>query len=243
MHIIKLNAIDSTNMYLKTLASNNAVEDYTVVVAKHQTQGRGQMGTRWQVEEGKNLTCSVLMHMKGFVLDDSFYISMITSLSIVKTLQGLGIPKLHVKWPNDILAEDKKVCGILIENIIKSTTIDSSVIGFGLNVNQTQFEDLPNASSLKIITGKLYNLDEILLHIVTHMKHYFNVYKNGNLEEIKTAYEALLFRKDKPSTFKTQNGDLFPGFIKGVDALGHLQVLLEDDILKTFEMKEIQLLY
>ena len=243
MHIIKLNAIDSTNAYLKTLVSGNIVEDYTVVVAKHQTEGRGQMGTEWYVEDGKNLTCSVLTHMKGFAIDDSFYISMITSLAIVKTLQGFNIPKLHVKWPNDILAEEKKICGILIENIIKSTAIDSSIIGFGLNVNQTQFEGLPNASSLKIITGKLYSLDEILLNIVTQMKHYFQVYNKGNLQEIKSAYESLLFRKDKPSTFKTKEGDMFPGFIKGVDASGHLQVLLEDDVLKTFAMKEIQLLY
>ena len=243
MHIIKLNAIDSTNAYLKTLVSKNTVEDYTVVVAKHQTKGRGQMGTQWHTEEGKNLTCSVLTHMKGFALEDSFYISMITSLAIIKTLKEFNIPKLHVKWPNDILAEDKKVCGILIENIIKNTTIDSSIIGFGLNVNQTQFEGLLNASSLKVITGKFYNLDEILLHIITHLKSYFQVYKNGNLQEIKNAYESQLFRKDKPSTFKTKHGDLFPGFIKGIDASGHLKVLLEDNVLKTFAMKEIQLLY
>ena len=243
MLIIKLNAIGSTNAYLKTLSSNKEVEDYTIVLAEHQTEGRGQMGTTWQVEKGKNLTCSVFKKMTNHAIKDSFYISMITSLAIVKTLQGFNIPKLHVKWPNDILSEEKKICGILIENIIKNSQIEGTIIGFGLNVNQMRFNNLPQASSLKILTGKIFDLDEILQIIISHMKHYFNVYNRGGFSEIKTTYENLLFRKDKPSTFKSKRGDTFPGFIQGVDAFGHLQILLEDDIIKSFEMKEIQLLY
>ena len=141
MYIIKLDAIDSTNAYLKTLVSTNTVEDYTVVVAKHQTEGRGQMGTQWHVEDGKNLTVSVLTHMKGFALDHSFYISMITSLAIVETLQSFNIPKLHVKWPNDILSENKKICGILIENVIKQDVISASIIGIGLNDDNRKNEE------------------------------------------------------------------------------------------------------
>ena len=243
MHIIKLNAIDSTNTYLRKLCNKAVIKDYTVVSARLQNKGRGQIGTSWESQEGKNLTCSVFKVIRGISTDQNFYISMVTSLAIITTLQRFNIPKLRVKWPNDILSEDKKICGILIENIIKNTTLEASIIGIGLNVNQTEFDNLPLASSLKNITGQLFDIDELILTIVQNLKLYFNRLKTGENEAIKHEYETLLFRKDKPSTFKDQDGLLFPGFIKGIDASGNLTVLLEDEIIKTFKLKEIQLLF
>jgi BirA family biotin operon repressor/biotin-[acetyl-CoA-carboxylase] ligase len=131
----------------------------------------------------------------------------------------------------------------LIENVIKNNHIEASIIGFGLNVNQTNFENLPQAASLLNLTGTFFNLDELLKHILHHMEFYFEQMRLGKHDVLKRAYEALLFRKDKPSTFKDAQGNLFAGFIKGTQVDGSLQVLLEDDILKTFQLKEIQLLY
>jgi len=243
MHIIKLNAIDSTNVYLKALVSQKSLEDYTIVVAKEQTHGRGQMGSSWHVEKGKNLTCSVFRQMKGHPIDDSFYISMITSLAIIKTLKGINIPKLHVKWPNDILSANFKICGILIENVIRQNKLYESIIGIGLNVNQQKFEELPSASSLKTLTGKNYNHDEIVHLIVEQLKKYTKIVASGNHELIVNEYESNLFRKDKPSTFMDKKGKLFVGFIKGVNTFGKLKVLLENDMLSEFELKEIKLMY
>ena len=144
MHIIKLNAIDSTNSYLRQLCTKNKLEDYTIVTAKTQTKGRGQMGTFWHVQEGKNLTCSVFKRFDKFPVDHSFYISIVTSLAIVRALHRFNVPKLRVKWPNDILSEEKKICGILIENIVKQSQLEASVIGIGLNVNQSEFQNLPH---------------------------------------------------------------------------------------------------
>jgi BirA family biotin operon repressor/biotin-[acetyl-CoA-carboxylase] ligase len=243
MRIIKLNAIDSTNTYLKRISDAEVLEDYTAVTAKYQTQGRGQMGTIWDSERAKNLTCSVFKDDSKIRVEHQFYISMVTSLAIVKTLQGFNVPKLYVKWPNDILSENKKVCGILIENVIKNTMLECSIIGIGLNVNQTDFKQLPNASSLKILTGRVFNLDELLQLIQKNLKYYFKFLERGNLEFIKSAYENRLFRKDKPSSFKDQQGNIFAGFIKGINDLGNLQILLEDDIVKVFDLKEVTLLY
>lgn len=243
MPIIKLNAIGSTNTYLKELCSKNEVEDLTAIMAKLQFEGRGQMGTTWQVETGKNLTCSVFKRFKAFTVDDSFYISVVTSLAIIQTLQRFNIPRLSVKWPNDILSEDKKICGILIENVIKNNQIDASIIGIGLNINQSFFKDLPNASSLKIISGQLFDIEEILQHILNSLKYYFKILESRQFKILKTSYETILFRKDKPSTFKDAHGIIFPGFIKGIDVSGNLTVLLEDNILRTFDLKEIKLLF
>ena len=243
MNIIKLNAIDSTNTYLRQQSIKYLLNDFTVVVAKSQFNGRGQMGTVWDAQADKNLTFSVFKRNEGVTIDHHFYISIVTALAIIKSLQSMQIPRLFVKWPNDILSEQKKVCGILIENVIKNNAIIGSIIGIGLNVNQKSFNNLPQASSLLNITGRVYNLEELLISIVSNMKLYFEQLEKRDIPALKRAYEALLFRKNKPSTFKNVDGDLFSGFIKGIDNSGNLIVLLEDDFLKTFSFKEIQLLY
>ncbi len=243
MRIIKLNAIDSTNSYLRRLSVSESVADYTTVIAKKQTHGRGQMGTIWDSESSKNLTFSVYKDISQYKLLHPFYISMVTSLALLKTLHFFSITKLSVKWPNDILSENKKICGILIENVVKQNKFHESFIGIGLNVNQTEFKNLPNASSLKIISGRFYDLDEIAHVIIKNLKHYFLLLKREQYDVLKAEYESYLFRKDKPSTFLDAEGSVFSGFIKNVSETGSLQVLLEDDIVKEFEFKTITLLY
>ncbi len=243
MPIIKLSAIDSTNAYLKAKSSKSSLEDFTVVMADHQTNGRGQMGTTWSSEASKNLTISVFKDVSNVNIDQSFYISIVTSLAIVKALQSLSIPKLAIKWPNDIMSENFKICGILIENVIKHDELKESIIGIGLNINQTDFQELPNASSLKEITGMFFNLEEVLELILQNLKQYFSMLDYEEYSKLKTEYESYLFRKNKPSTFKNIEGATFSGFIKSISEQGNLQVLLEDNIVKEFDLKEIALLY
>ncbi|MFC0604664.1 biotin--[acetyl-CoA-carboxylase] ligase [Winogradskyella pulchriflava] len=243
MYIIKLNAIDSTNTYLKALASAKLPKDFTVVVAEQQTEGRGQMGTLWQTEIGKNLTVSVFKKLSGFKVANQFYISMVVSLAIINALKTLQIPQLRIKWPNDILSADKKICGILIENVIKNNEFQGSIIGFGLNVNQKYFDDLPQASSMSTLTGVLYNKDEVLSKILKQLQFYFKLLESKKYEVLKTEYESLLFRKDKPSTFRTSDNAVFSGIIQGVHKNGKLKVWTEDEIIKSFDLKEITLLY
>jgi BirA family biotin operon repressor/biotin-[acetyl-CoA-carboxylase] ligase len=164
-------------------------------------------------------------------------------LAVIKTLQSFSISKLSIKWPNDILSEDKKICGILIENVIKQQSLGNTIIGVGLNVNQTEFINLPKASSLKLITGNVYDLEEVLYEVIKSLKYYFGILKRADYEGIKTAYEAYLFRKNKPSTFKDNKGLIFSGYIKSVTLSGNLQVLLEDEIIKEFDLKEVALMY
>ncbi len=243
MPIIKLDAIDSTNRYVRKLTNEEVVKDYTTVVTKYQTNGRGQMGTIWNSENSKNLTFSVFKDVSKLRIEYPFYISIATSLALIKSLQSFSIPKLSVKWPNDILSEDKKICGILIENVIKQSHITASIIGIGLNVNQTEFKGLPKASSLKLLSGRTYHLDEVLDVVLKNLKYYFNILKSEDYSALKQEYETYLFRKNKPSTFKDAEGSVFSGFIKNVSVSGNLQVLLEDEIIKEYDLKDITLLY
>jgi BirA family biotin operon repressor/biotin-[acetyl-CoA-carboxylase] ligase len=243
MRIIKLSAIGSTNTFLREISSAEPIEDYTVVLAQHQTQGRGQMGTDWLVQDGKNLTFSVFKDVSSISLDDNFYISIVVSISVISVLKELKIPKTYIKWPNDILAGNKKVCGVLIENVIKNNDLSASIIGIGLNVNQTEFDHLPNASSLLRIVGKPFSIEGILDQIIKALQYNFKRLQNNDLVSLKKDYEDQLFRKNKPSTFRDLNDNLFSGYIRGVSNNGKLKVLLEDEMLKEFDLKEIQLLY
>jgi len=243
MYIIKLNAIDSTNSYLKDIVSVTLPKDYTVVVAEKQTKGRGQMGAEWQAESGKSLTVSVFKSLESFDVKEQFYISMAVSLAIFKALSVFKIPQLRIKWPNDILSADTKICGILIENVIKNNNLQGSIIGFGLNVNQKYFDNLPQASSMSLLTGVIYNKDEVLSEILKQMKFYFNILESNNHSKIKEEYESFLFRKDKPSTFRSSNNNSFSGIIQGVTKSGQLQVWTEDEIIRTFDLKDVKLLY
>ncbi|MFP4847245.1 biotin--[acetyl-CoA-carboxylase] ligase [Winogradskyella sp. PE311] len=243
MYIIKLDAIDSTNTYLKDMASMKLPKDYTVIVAEHQRKGRGQMGTHWQTEQGKGLTASVFKTFNHFKIEQQFYISMVVSLAIYSTLKSYHISKLHIKWPNDILSANKKVCGILIENIIKHNQFTGSVIGFGLNVNQKYFNNLPSASSMNIITGVVYDKDEVLSKILEQLQFYFGLLEAENYKELKVEYEKSLFRYNKPSTFVTPENEAFVGIIKGVNESGKLKVWTENEVIKTFDLKEVKLLF
>ncbi|WP_411768599.1 biotin--[acetyl-CoA-carboxylase] ligase [Winogradskyella sp. A3E31] len=243
MPIIKLNAIDSTNAYIKRKALMRELEDFTTVVAKLQTEGRGQMGTRWQSEGSKNLMCSIYKRISGVENNRQYYISMITALAVTDALKTLNIPKISIKWPNDILSEGHKIGGILIENLIKHNKIHATIIGIGLNVNQKFFYKLPKASSLYVLTGQLFDTDELMTLILKHLKEQFRLLENHDFKLIKSNYEALLFRKQKPSTFETSYGKHFTGYINGVTEDGKLEVMVEDGILKTFDLKEVSLKY
>ena len=246
MQIIKLNATESTNAYLKELFIDVALNDFTVVVANEQSKGRGQMGTVWESEPGKNLTFSVLKRFDGFMVSQQFMINVMVSMALYEHLKKLQIPDLSVKWPNDILSGHHKIAGILIENILSGDKIQSSIIGIGLNVNQMHFNNLPNVSSIKLILGKNMDLDELLRSILQSMQETFAVLNAKNASKINAIlenYKSILFRKDKPSTFRDENEELFMGFITDVSAEGKLIVTLEDDVKKEFGLKEIKLLY
>ncbi|RAJ06165.1 biotin--[acetyl-CoA-carboxylase] ligase [Arenibacter echinorum] len=243
MQLIKLSATDSTNAYLKDLMFNNILGDFTVVMAHSQLKGRGQMGTNWLSEPGKNLTFSVLVKSLDSPVSEQFLLNIYVSLAIYDSLTQLNVPDLKIKWPNDIMSGHSKICGILIENILSGHHIQASIIGIGLNVNQLTFNNLPNVSSLKLLLGKTLDLDELLTSIVENLKKLLGNPSKGGHNRPFELYESRLFRKDKPSTFKNQDDEMFMGFIKGVSSAGKLKILMEDNIMKEFNLKEVQLLY
>ncbi|MDP3312175.1 biotin--[acetyl-CoA-carboxylase] ligase [Lutibacter sp.] len=241
MNIIKLNAIDSTNVYLKKIALLENCNNFTTVVATTQLKGRGQMGTTWQSEEGKNLTFSTLIKFKKFNIVDQFYISMAVSLAIVSVLNDILVTKFSVKWPNDIMAEKDKVAGILIENVIKGSEISMSIIGIGLNVNQQFFpNDLYNATSLKLLSKKEYDLDFLLDQILKSIRNYSYLVQNKKYIELKESYLSNLYKFNVPTVFEDKDKLIFMGKIIDITEEGKLEVLLENEKTRKFDLKEIK---
>lgn len=241
MQIIKLDATDSTNALLKELWQKESVQDWTVVWAYDQYGGRGQKGTVWQSDAGKNLTFSVLRVNTGLDARLQFILNMVVSLAVYDTLKELGVPETHVKWPNDIMSGRNKICGILIENIVKSKEVRASVIGIGMNINQEDFGDIDRAASLKMITGVKYNLDELLQLVLKHLRTKFEHLEKMEFESIKFKYSSAMYRINQLSTFEFPGGTKQNGIIRGISEVGKLVVEL-NNATREFDMKEIQLL-
>lgn len=242
MTIIKLDAIDSTNDYLKQLSKDKWLENYTAVMALEQTNGKGQMGSEWISEPGKNLTISVLIKNIPQDMISIYDFNIAVALAAIGVLTMNGISKVSIKWPNDIMAENKKVGGILIENSIKSDGSFTSVVGFGLNLNQTNFEHLPQANSLTNITNQTYDLEEVAKSFIKSLKLHLILFPE-RVDEVWLHYNSLLFKKDKPSAFELPDGNKFMGIIKNVTRDGKLAVVLDDDSTAYYGLKEVKLLY
>lgn len=242
MNIIKLNATDSTNDYLKRLLKSQYTENFLIVWALDQHAGKGQMGAKWNSEKAKNLTFSILVKDLIVNLNDIFLLNVATSLAISRVLNGAQLTKVSVKWPNDIMSGNYKIGGILIENILKNNHDVYSVIGIGLNVNQLVFEGLPHATSMQKITQQIYDLESVLWQIVNELKGFLIKINQKKHEELWQLYHDVLYRKGLPTPFEDSSGFRFMGIIKHVDNSGKLHVMLEDDTEKNFEVKELKLL-
>lgn len=243
MRIIKLDAIDSTNHFLKALLVQESCENFTVVSTESQTEGKGQRGSGWVSESGKNLTFSVLYNQNIEGITSLFTLNILVAISVVDVLKSVSNLNFVIKWPNDILAENKKIGGILIENTFKNSKEVQSIIGIGLNVNQSQFENLPQASSLYQLENKIFDRETLLISIVNRLEFNLNQIKVLGETHFWNAYHQILFKKDVVSTFESVAGNRFVGKIQEVTQEGKLAVLLEDDTIRFFDVKEIKMLY
>jgi BirA family biotin operon repressor/biotin-[acetyl-CoA-carboxylase] ligase len=226
---------------LKELAQSSSIDELTVAVASNQTSGRGQMNNSWVSEPYKNLTFSLFTPLKKNEVKNQVYLNFAVSLAIYDTLLEYDVPKLNIKWPNDIMSDKKKICGILIENTFSHSRIKNTIIGIGLNVNQEKFhESLINASSLKIILKKNIDLELLMNKIIENIKLKISSIESEKFNLIHNKYHQVLYKKDIPTTFiNLKTNQLFMGMINGVSNSGNLQIQLENDRIIEFGLKEI----
>ncbi|MBP3943412.1 biotin--[acetyl-CoA-carboxylase] ligase [Sphingobacteriaceae bacterium WQ 2009] len=244
-NIIRLDRVSSTNDFLKDyVAKFKPHSSGTAILAVDQFQGRGQRDNCWFSEPGKNIICSIHLMPNFISANQQFPLNIGISLGIAKYLQAKCQKTVKIKWPNDIYIENKKVAGILIENTIRGSHISQSIVGIGINVNQTIFHESISAhsTSLKLANNQPedYPLTDLIEGLFTALNTAYLDLKTKDPAELLQAYNKLLFRRAESSTF--QIGDsLQKGVIEEVCADGKLCVILGAQRQK-FQFKEISLL-
>jgi BirA family transcriptional regulator, biotin operon repressor / biotin---[acetyl-CoA-carboxylase] ligase len=231
-----LPACDSTNSEAQLLLLKNEATEGCTVITAHQTAGRGQRGNTWEAEPNKNITLSVVLLPKFLAIKHQFYLNMAVSLGVLDLLQELGLKDAQVKWPNDLYFEDKKLGGILIENSINSLSLQHSIAGIGLNVNQLLFENTTATSLAKVLNFTL-NLEEVTKRLLELLEKRYLELRNGKTEKLKYDYLQVLYRYQEEHVFDVQNQRV-RGQILGVGEDGRLAVEIEGE-LRYFAFKEI----
>lgn len=216
--------------------------DPTLVVSEKQLKGRGQLGATWQSKPLQSLTFSVFKRFEGIPATHLSGITFAVSIAVYKALNKMLIPKLTIKWPNDIMSYSKKLAGILIENQVKQGKIVSTVIGIGINVNEENFDNLPQATSILLSTGRKHLLDEVLQTVFDAILKELKGVEQGDFQKLKSEYEKTLFRKNIVSVFEDTQGNRFNGKIKGVSEEGELLIENEGEKILAFQLKEIKYL-
>lgn len=237
--ILRLHSTNSTNNYANNLMREERVVEGTVFLAYEQTAGRGQTSNFWESEAGKNLTFSVVFYPEFLEISHQFMLSKVVTLGIYIALRKY-VDHLKIKWPNDIYVGDQKLGGILIENSIMSGLIKSSVVGIGLNVNQTVFQsNAPNPVSMQILTNQHYDCEIILSEILSGINRYYALLRNSQDGLINQEFIAVLYRLNEKHYFMTE-AEVFEGEIVGINEIGQLLVRKADGRIMEFHFKEVE---
>ena len=238
--------VESTNTYAMNLLRNvNAIEG-TVVHTDRQTRGRGQRGASWNSDAASNITASIILKPSFLSIENSFYLSKISALAVYDVLAEILAESqydIKIKWPNDILVNKRKIAGILIENNFNHLSIQHSVIGVGLNVNQRVFEGLENTvTSLQLLTGRHFERNEVLEKLCIHLEKWYLKLKELKCALIDEHYMQHLFGLNQPMQFADTSEKAFEGTIKDITREGKLSVEMADGRLVDFEVKQVKLL-
>jgi len=235
MNVNWFDSLDSTNSEaLRHLA------DYpsgTVLAAREQTAGRGQRGNSWFSEPGRNLTFSIVLKHVGLKAADSIRLNALTSVAVASFLERYGVNPV-IKWPNDIYVGGRKICGMLIENSLEGALVGASVIGIGININQREFPQLANATSLVLCTGKEEPLEQALEVFLDIFERLLPALNSTALWD---SYSQRLYRLGVQARYHDLLRDVeFSGVVEGVDPDGRLRIRdLSASCIRLYRFKEV----
>jgi BirA family biotin operon repressor/biotin-[acetyl-CoA-carboxylase] ligase len=195
MRLFPLILVDSTNTYAHQLISEGLSED-ALVYCSEQSEGRGQRGNTWDSKAGDGIYCSFVVFHKNAFVRDQFVFNMLIAVAVTSYLASKGVKHVKIKWPNDILVNQKKIAGLLIENSLKGEKISVSIVGVGLNLNQLWPDDNfeTPSTSLKMITHEDYNYETEVLRLAEHIKKHLDYFKAGQYELISKLYHQQLYQ-------------------------------------------------
>ena len=222
------------------VSNSEPLPEGTVIMAENQFEGRGQVGSKWHAEPGKNLTFSILLRPSFIQLREQFNLNMTISIAIQKALESIVGTGLSVKWPNDIYFGHQKIGGMLLENIVAGSRIKACIAGIGINVNQEVFETelQQRAGSIYQILHRHVDLVTLLAEICSHIEAGYLKLKAGNYNNLRNEYLNYLYQYNVKANYR-QNGEIIEGKIVDVGENGMLSLETIDG-LKTYNFKEIE---
>ena len=240
-HYITVSQTASTTTYLSRWAAT--LPGGTVIYTPCQTAGRGQKGNSWESEDGKNLTFSLLLKRPPVKAREQFYLSEASALAVVEALTALAGEGFTVKWPNDVYWQDKKICGMLLENSLDGSDIATCIVGIGLNVNQERFvSDAPNPVSLFNITGQEHDLESLLKRVCSRIEQLVNTLDDATArEQLHRQYMAALYRNNgQQHLWEDAAGHRFMASVAGIAPDGTLTLQHEDGTRHDYLFKEVK---
>ena len=235
--IFRLDKVDSTNNFAANLIEEQLCRNGALILADTQTAGKGQRGSLWESEPGKNLLCSYVYFPDNLSVNFLQELNMCLSISLIKCLNYFEIDA-EIKWPNDILVNGKKISGILIENNVRAGKVKSMIFGIGLNINQQSFLNL-GATSMALIRGAEFSVDEVSLQLTKEFNHWIS-FVGGDHQALKLVYLNQLYGLNAIHRFQSQSQE-FEGIIVGVNDFGDLEINILGEI-RSFKNKEISFL-
>ena len=242
--LICVDETDSTNNYLTALCdSGEKVPELCTVASDFQSAGKGQRGNSWESERGRNLLFSFVLYPHFVRAREQFILSEIISLSVKEALD-CRIADVSVKWPNDIYWKDRKICGMLIENVLNEKGgVSRCIAGIGLNINQQAFRsDAPNPVSLSQITQKEEDLHAVLTDVLLFTSHYYEALKQdpkGFTHHLTEKYNQRLYRREGVFPFRDARGH-FQASLLRVEPDGRLHLLDTEGEERSYLFKEVQ---
>lgn len=238
-NLVRLKTVNSTNDYALKLISQENPVDGTVIIAQNQTHGRGQYGAKWSSQDDQNLTLSIILRPKQLAVSRQFVLSMVSALAVRSLCLSYHMDAM-IKWPNDIYIKRRKTAGILIQNAIMKNLISSSVVGIGLNINQTAFDpSIPNPTSLSIEAGRIFDLEVILNELLEHFERFYLDLLEAKYEVIHEQYQDALFQKDVVRSYQRKDKSIFNGIIRSVTVQGKLRMEVNDQI-EEIDLKDVK---
>ncbi len=229
--------VDSTNNYAMAKAQNGAAKHGETWFANYQTAGKGSRGKSWNASPGENIMMSVLVEPENLVFSQSFYLTAAVALAAFDLFKTYADENVFIKWPNDIYWRDRKAAGILIENSVRGSKWQWSVVGIGMNINQTIFNPaLPNPVSLKQITGRTFNAVQLAKELCNCLQQRYKQLQTDK-ESVLKDYNEVLYKRNQQVKLKKEN-IVFNGIVKGADAAGLLEV--EGGLQPQFTFGEIE---
>lgn len=236
--LIEIKSVDSTNNYAMEMIRKGLAQHGTVIFTYEQTAGKGQQGKQWLASSGENIILSVVLDTSALQVSEQFLLSMSMALATYHFFKMYAGDETSVKWPNDLYWRDRKAGGILIENIVTGNKWQWAVVGIGININQTFFEEsIINAVSLKQISGKNFDPLKLARELCKNLDYWFQILQEGNTKSIVNAYNEVLYKKGE-TVFLKKNNVVFECIVKGVNEYGYLvtQSLME----QLYNVGEIQ---